>query len=348
VRLDGALASAAVLVTLCPAIAGADLTDKFAPELSMRVRAQAEWFDSKASRYRARLRARAGGLLDIGHGFQIGARLTTGSDDPTSSQYTLGNEFGREPLKLDQLFVRAKPVDWLTLWLGKVPAVFHNRRVIWDRDVRPEGATQAMKLGCPEGIELDVTLGEYMFMEVRDSVKDPVMLVGQSGMAIKRGPVDARLDLGIYDYHNLAGQVLTFAHGANAVDGDGHLLGDYSLVDMLFEHTVKSLVTGYVELVRNVRQDTAQNAFAVGLEIETKQLEAGYEFRRVEREAILDALGETAWYEPRTEYSGHKVGASHTFGDSGWQLKCSFAWMHSLVSPRAAHYDLSVDAQWDF
>lgn len=319
------------------------------PEASLRLRSQLEWFDTAPYRFRVRLRARTGATIAVGSGIDIGGRLTTGSEDPTSSQLTLGNEFDKQPLKLDRLFMRLRRGDWLTLSVGKVPAEFRNRRLIWDRDVSPEGATQALKLGCVEGLEARFTIGEYMLVEVEEAARDPLVLVAQGGLEMRRGAVDVGVDLAVHEYSRVSGLTLTYADGSNTIDADGHLVGSYRLIDALLEVSVDTSFArlgSYVELTRNIGMDRDRDAVAIGVELERALLEIGYEFRRVERDAIIDALAETAWYVRKTGFLGHKLSVKRTIRDTGWTLGAALSWMRSIAAPAEPHVDGSLTVEW--
>lgn len=322
------------------------------PEASLRFRSELDVVADAAEpdRYRFRLRGRLGATYDVGPGLDIGGRLTTGSEDPTSSQLTLGHELDKQPLKLDRAFVRFRRDKWLELMVGKLPPVFRNRRLIWDPDVSPEGLSQALTFGDPNAsLAGHLTVGEFILAEV-DQARDAFMLVGQIGIALRRGPVEASLDLAVHDYPNVTRVVLDQSHGSNTVDAAGHLSNEFRLADALFEFSIRiprGQLGGYAELSRNVRATPDAHALAVGLEFAANcpGLRLGYEFRRVERDAILDALAESAWYTERTAFQGHRVSAKLRL-PSGWTLASSARSMRAIGEPAHRQLVWLVDAEW--
>jgi hypothetical protein len=95
-------------------------------------------------RPRFRLRARFGADMDLGHGFTFGTRVATGSDiSPVSHNQTLGGEFQKYQLWLDQAFLRwnnDSPNTHAVLTAGRMPNPFFRvSPVIWDDDLNFDG-----------------------------------------------------------------------------------------------------------------------------------------------------------------------------------------------------------------
>jgi hypothetical protein len=345
----------AVLIAMLSRIARADDVapssgaTRLHPEASLRLRSELGVFADIADRYRIRLRARAGALYDVGPGLDIGGRLSTGSEDPTSSQLTLGEEFDKQPLKLDRLFVRLRRGEQLVLMAGKLPAVFRSRRLIWDPDVSPEGLNQAVTFGAGRGLVVHVTFGEFILVEV-ENARDAFALVGQTGIAGRRGPFGVSVDMGVHDYPNVTKVVLAQSHGSNTVDATGHLVNEYRLIDALLEASVRASsmrLETYLELTRNIGAARDDDALAVGAELSWRcpALRLGYEFRRVERDAILDALAESSWYTDRTAFLGHRVSGRLKLS-ADWTVASSLKWMRAIAGPAHRELEWLVDAEW--
>lgn len=319
------------------------------PDADLRLRSEVEHFDPGVTRTRLRLRARVGARWQPDERVTVGARVSTGSAAPTSSQLTFGDGFDGAPLKLASAYARFRPVPWADLWLGKVPNVFRNRRVVWDRDVHPEGATQVVQLGAPGGRwSGHLSLGEYILVEVEDSTDDVYALAGQVGAAVAWPSTRIALDVGGHAYPNVTAHELPYARDTNSRGADDRLLSEFRLLTALLEvatelHAVQ--LEAYAEAVENTGADRASTAFALGLEAATRGASLGYEYRKIERDAILDSLAESSWHDQRTGFRGHKLSAAYVF-DASWRLATSGKHMRTLTAPTTRQLEWLVDLTW--
>ncbi len=332
-------------------------SSRWVPELNLRLRSELETFAADANRHRLRVRVRAGAAYRLDHGIEVGMRLATGSADPTSGQLTLDGTFDKSPLRLDRAYFRYHPGPWLDLWGGKVPIEFENRRLVWDRDIQPEGLTEIVEQAVPRaGLSLRLALGQYLLgryvlFERSDGTRDPAVLVAQLGVAGNRGPVGWALHGAHYRYLYVTRTVLDYDHGANTRTAEGLLVHDYHLLDLVAELSVRSgsvAPTAYAELVHNTAVAEAGSAIATGLDLELVPLAAriGYEYRRVGRDAILDNLAETSWYGPRrTDFQGHRVRLAW-YATPELRLSTSAKLMDALRGPSNRQVEWLVDLKW--
>lgn len=338
------------LCLLCavPASAMAEPTDVSATA-DLRLRSEVEWFEPGTSRTRLRLRGRLGARWQPDERVTVGASLSTGSAAPSSSQLTFGDGFDGSPLKLASAFARYRPAPWADLWIGKVPNVFRHRRLVWDRDVHPEGATQVVQLGAADAAwSGHVTLGEYVLLEVRDSTDDVYALVAQAGAAYTLGRSRVALDVGGHAYPNATAHELPYGRATNSRDDDGLLLADFQLIVALAEVSTAVSSVGmeaYGEVVANAGADRDSSALAIGAGAATRGASVGYEYRRVERDAILDSLAESSWHDQRTGFHGHKLRAAYALDDH-WRLSTSCKLMWTLDAPTTRQVEWLVDLSW--
>ena len=69
-----------------------------------------------------------------------GLNLTTNQTDPRSANQTLGNGFDRKSVGFDLLYVDWKPINGLSIQLGKMPQPWQNvPSYFFDNDINPEG-----------------------------------------------------------------------------------------------------------------------------------------------------------------------------------------------------------------
>ncbi len=333
------------------ALTGAAPGSKLHGEMSLRLRSELELFEDQPDRQRVRVRVRLGGRYELSDRIDVGARLSTGSEDPTSSQLSLGHGFDKQALKVDRAFLRFRPSDGLLLMVGKLPATFHDRRLIWDEDVAPDGLFEEVTWGTTAApLGGHAAFGQFILEEREDSVRDVFVLVAQVGAAARSGPVTLSIDLTFHDYPNVTAVALEHGHGSNTALPDGRLASDFRLLAGLFEMGLRASAVdlgAYVEMAHNQRAAGGATALAAGVEAEwaCPGILFGYEFRRVGRDAILDALAESSWYRERTGFNGHKIGGKLRVSD-GLAVGSSFKWMWSLDGPRATHLEWLVDIAW--
>jgi hypothetical protein len=99
-------------------------------------------------RYRLRLRARAQISGDLGKYFDWGLRLGSGSyTDPTSTNQTLTDVFGRKPFGIDRAFLhfnsRTEPATF-EIWAGKFDPNWKRTSLTFDPDVQVEGLSESI------------------------------------------------------------------------------------------------------------------------------------------------------------------------------------------------------------
>ncbi len=163
-------------------------------------------------RQRFRLRARLGLAAKITDSVAAGFRITTGNlTDPVSTNQTLGTDFNKYTLVLDQAFIKAQPWDWLSISGGRIPNPFFSTDLVWDDDLNFEGvaATVSPWLHSDSAVKPFFTMGVFPLKEVESSVKnqarDKWLYAAQAGLDWKMNPNTRwRFGLAYYDYKNIA------------------------------------------------------------------------------------------------------------------------------------------------
>ncbi|HAG91882.1 MAG TPA: hypothetical protein DCL41_08425, partial [Bdellovibrionales bacterium] len=67
--------------------------------------------DSTPPNFRQRLRARLGGVFQVNDQVESGLTLASGSDDPTSTNQTLGDGSSTKSFSLDEAFAKWRPSE---------------------------------------------------------------------------------------------------------------------------------------------------------------------------------------------------------------------------------------------
>jgi polyhydroxyalkanoate synthesis regulator phasin len=163
-------------------------------------------------RQRFRLRARLGLAAKITDSVSAGFRITTGNlTDPVSTNQTLGTDFNKYTLVLDQAFIKAQPWDWLSVSGGRIPNPFFSTDLVWSDNLNFEGvaATVSPWLHNDSSAKPFFTLGIFPLKEVESSVtnqaRDKWLYAAQAGMDWKMNANTRwRFGLAYYDYKNIA------------------------------------------------------------------------------------------------------------------------------------------------
>ncbi len=298
-------------------------------------------------RHRFRARLRIGATRQMAPDLSAGARLTTGSADPTSGNITLGDGFVKKDLRLDRLWVRWEPRPGTALLAGKLQNPIAHEGLVWDEDVSPEGIAALL-----EGSGASLILG-YFVLEERESDADATVGVAQIGLA---RPSPNGLGWRIAGtYHELGaveGTSLRFSRGSNALDVEGALANDYDLISGLVVSDWKGARPWRcsAEAVRNVAVGHENIGYSIELRAGSAARARDWQVmatgQRLEREAVLDALAESGWHSMRTNYEGLRLGVRTALRE-GWRLSISARLMRSLTGARTHERRLTLDSEWD-
>jgi hypothetical protein len=182
----------------------------------------------KDFRYRNRLRARLGVLANIYGGVDVGIGFGGGnSEDPVSTNQTLGEAFSTKPLWLDLAYVDWHPdfAEGLHLIGGKMRNVFYRfstTELLWDPDLRPEGIalTYKNRFGSLEPF----FNSSLYWVEERSDSKNSLLLGAQAGLTaiFLAGKLHFTAGAAYYDYTAIKGYPPYFKGN----DGNGNTLDE--------------------------------------------------------------------------------------------------------------------------
>lgn len=297
---------------------------------------------------RLRIRARLGFETELAKGLTFGARVATGSNNPTSGNVTLGDLFGKKAIGADRAYLRYQPGPALRMLGGKFPSPLFDRQLLWDTDVSPEGLAETVsrELGA---VTLSATAAQLVLGDL-DTTKDPWVFVGQvDAMVEPDAPVEFEIGLAYYHYIFLDSAALPYNQGTNSQDDQGILTVPFRVLVGLIGARVETgwaPVAAHVELSRNLAADTREDGAQLELRVGVNQvggdLSAGYAIQRLERDATLDALAESHWHKQRTNYMGHALNGKLSLA-ANWRVSSSFKVMQSLDGPRDDELRWTVD-----
>jgi hypothetical protein len=175
-------------------------------------------------RGRMRGRIRLGLESELGWGWSLGARLTSGDlRDPVSTNQTLANYGNRYQVGLDLGYLKwygnsATGRHVFSTTAGRIPNPWLSSELVWDPDLTFEGIAANYRLGLmrddPYSHFAFLTLGAFPLQEVELSTKDKWLYGGQLGFEWKfAGGSRARFGAAYYYYDNIRGQRNTVLNG---------------------------------------------------------------------------------------------------------------------------------------
>ena len=293
------------------------------------LRFRAEWIEQegKEDRQRDRIRLRLGADAACNDRVKVGVQLSTGQGDPTSANQTLTGGFSRKDVKLSLAYVDWALLPGLDLIAGKIEKPFlTTQEIIWDSDLNPEGLALrgARTLG-----PVDVTgSASYLWVTERAGEGDDTRLYAGQLAANWAFAKDAHWRIGgtCYQYDRIEGVDVLDWEGKNNSYGNSTVPGTVSgaitnrayatgftemegFMELGFRVWVP--VTFYGSYVENTEADSDNRAFlygaAAGSAAKPGGCEVGYDFRRVEKDAVVGAFpNSTAWGDGANG-KGHRV-----------------------------------------
>ncbi len=301
--------------------------------------------DDASSRTRHRLRLRAGAEWTINEEWTLGARVaTTMNADPVSTNQTMGNGFSKKDLWIDLAYFDYHPlkVPGLKVTGGKINNPFYapgKTQMVWDQDLTPEGlALQYTNKTSLAPWEFGAAMAFFQVDE--RSLDSDAQMFGIQGTAKynlrEDGMAGIMAGLSYYDYINAEGYPPFFANNdnfgnslmltmLNGLPNNGYYSEDFNLVELFTEinFPIREIpFSVFADAVLNTgaeggyfdsgKEDTGWAAgFSVGKCVAPKSWSFRYEYRDIDRDAVVGAFTDSDFGGGGTNASGHILGAEY-------------------------------------
>ncbi|HMP77204.1 MAG TPA: putative porin [Kiritimatiellia bacterium] len=320
--LAGAI-TGAVAVTAQETKAPSSWADKVTLKGDVRVRYEDIEEDGKADRQRDRYRLRLGLDAKPSDEVKIGARLTSSDGgDRISGNSTFTDAGSKKDVFIDLAFIEYSPaaIDGFTLIGGKMenPYIAVSDQ-IWDGDYTPEGFAAKYRVG---GDLKAMLAAGYHWLEERSSDEDDAKQLGvQGAVKLKTCEKSSLLaGVGYYLTQDLEGRALfdgkSFGNSTTkVVDGDttnSLFASEFEVLEFFaqFDANFGLPISVYGSYAVNQDVDDEDTAWIAGLTLgkakEVGSIEGGYNFRVVEKDAVLGALTDSDSFGGGTNGEGHK------------------------------------------
>ncbi len=316
------------------------------------------WDPAKADRERLRFRARLG--LDAKVNEEVDLRFRIATDetgdadqgaDPVSNNQTMTNSFSKKGIWWDLAMFDYHPraIEGLHVIGGKIEQPFlavGKNEMIWNGSLTPEGGAvrYAPKFG---EFELIGTGGGFWIQERNSRTADNADsgLFGAQLAGRLKLSQDAYVLAGgsYFDYvHTRNFAVFDYTGGdesfGNSVSPDGEYVNDYNIAEAFAEVGFRCPLTGlpatlFGDWARNTATDEDAKAFLVGARLgrlaNPWDWSLYYDFRRVEKDAVVGAFCDSTAFGGGTDGKSHKVGAELQLTKNVWVGAYSYiGWAH--------------------
>ncbi len=285
--------------------------------------------------------------------------LASSSGDPRSQNVTYGTgingksgSFAGEPVAIDLAYAQYRPFKELTLVGGKfVNPIWTPSQLIWDVDIKPEGAGAMLSVPVSDGLAFFVNTG-FFALETQGN-ETPFLFAIEPGVSLEFAPgVHVKLAGTYYNFNNLKGHLDGYSPKTNTLTPGGVLKYDYNMLAAAAEVGVDNLVSFlpytavYGEYVHNPDPSTGNNGYLVGVKFGDKgvkelgQWVASYDYRREGRDAVPDILPESDFFNGFTDVYGSK--ATFTYG-LGRNIYTAVNWFGG----HSANTTVTSNKKWD-
>lgn len=286
----------------------------------LRLRMEGIEAEGKTDRLRQRVRARIGVEGQVHDDVKIVFQLASGSSDPRSTNQTFDEGFSSKSINLDIASFDWKPssLSGAKLSGGKMKNPFlrpGGEGLLWDGDLRPEGLAASFR---SKGKTVATTLiAAGFWVEESSSGVDAGLsaIQGQAKISSANGETHLAVGAGYFDYSNLKGQPTVYdpeISFGNSVTGSDVYMYDYNLLELFAEVGLmvgSTPLLAFTDYVTNSAPTADNTAWLVGVKVgktrNTGSWQAKYNYRRVEKDAVLGAATDSDFNNGYTDAQGH-------------------------------------------
>jgi hypothetical protein len=284
----------------------------------------------RKGRTRHRIRVRLNMAADINEEVDFYLRLATGQDN-TSGNETLADSFDSDDIYVDRAYVKYTPtwLDGLSVLGGKFGYPFYRplkSELLWDDDLNPEGGALVYEKEIADNVDVWAGLGAF-WLEVLDSNFNQSLWAAQLGGKYTLENDDYfKGAVSYFDYANLKDQALLDGgdvSGAtgNTVNAAGQYAYEFNLFEAAGEFGTKIAgmpVAAYGDFVKNIAQDVKEDkGWLIGLKVNKAKKpntwQVGYNYRQVERDAVVAEFTDSDFIGGGTAGRGHQFGFKYAF-----------------------------------
>jgi len=290
----------------------------------LRLRHQAVHEENEDTRIRERMRVRCRVRANVSENMDLVIGLASGPSDvdPATRNQTLTQGFSAKPVWLDLAYF-----DWHPVWVrnfsvigGKMPVPFLNfgkSELVWDEDVTPEGISVHYNPGT-DRFGLIFNTG-YFVLQERKQGKDADLIAVQGGGSARlmRDRMMLHSAVGYYNYYGTRGYDSFFdPHDSfgNSTDQRGNYTHDFNELEWLAELESKWFglpIAIFWHIVKNTAANSSNTGWMSGFSLgECDELYSWsllYQYRVMEKDAVIGVFTESCFAGGGTDNQGHRI-----------------------------------------
>lgn len=269
---------------------------------------------------RWRLRWRAGLVANVSEQWEVGFGFASGGAGARSTNQTLRRAFDTPDARLDYAYARYSLSENSEVLVGKFRnPLWAPKDLLWDSDLRPEGAALPFSVALSDAAELFVIPAWFVLTEDVSGSRDHAeMLALQVGVDISLSDtVDLRVAPAYYDFNNLEG-----TPGPIGVDAatntrlpGGNLAFSYDALTLGVALSVTDVgivpkLSVFGEWVNATDPDRDEAGWLLGFSVGDAKVsalgdwQAKYNYRRLEADAWPEFLPDSDFFFGATNVKG--------------------------------------------
>lgn len=285
----------------------------------LRYRYENRDVDGAVGGNRQRIRGRIGVYGEVNDYIDYGVRFSM-SEDATSSNNTLGDDFKKEGTYFDLFYADIHPEQFkgAHIIMGKMQQPWLARTgLLWDSDLNPEGIAVTYSKELGETTVFHANAGAFVVNDediAGDKGGDDVRLQ-TAQLAIDTKVGDTKLQAGASDYWFENMENATFSSwknntpngGFNIIEGFGSATIDAGGLPLKF----------YGQVAQNTEAEVSNEdtAYLVGVKLgkakDPGTWEIGYNWREVGKDSVCGPFNDGDFNNGNTDSKGHKIGAKY-------------------------------------
>jgi hypothetical protein len=328
--------------------------------------------EDRPTRNRNRIRARLMISAMVNNEWDLVFRMATGETDivddtiiadPVSTNQTLGEFGSRKDFWLDLAYFDYHPagIEGLNVLGGKIKNPFlvvGKNQLMWDSDLNPEGVGLTYSLPFGESFVVGLSGGGFWLNEESSGADTSLWGIQAHARKDLSGSDHALVGAGWYDYGNLQGLEDEFGIGfGNTIDpGTGAWVYDYDIFELLAEYGTqigKVPVSVFGTWVKNCAAGNGEDTgwlvgATAGKAKEPGSYQFGYDYRDVERDAVLAVWNDSDFNAGRTGGEGHVLRFAY---QAFKNVQLALTYFHSEITytdPELDYRRLQADVKLKF
>jgi len=270
-----------------------------------------------------RYRWRLGAVVDVTQDkkWQVGFGLASGSGDPRSTNQTFTNDFETPDARIDYAYAQFQPFKEWKMIAGQFKnPLYKTKDLVWDGDIRPQGVASPVNFKINDQFGVFVNPALFVLQNFKPKGKSDYtawMFVLQPGVTINPTKATWIKLAGTWYYNqDVKGNQFKYSSGTNSTDKAGNLIYDYTSLALDGEVGFKfqSYIQHAALFGQFIKSDADNNdtGWLAGLKFGRKVKELGdwelkYNYRHLEKDAVLDFLPDSDFYGGKTNAEGHEI-----------------------------------------